>query len=374
MTAPDDRVLRSARRGLGELTLNRPEALNALSIDMIDALAAALFAWRDDPEVRAVVLRGAGERGLCAGGDVRALAEHIRAGEPEQVRAFFRREYALNAAIAAHPAPIIALADGVTMGGGVGLAGHAAVRIVTERSVVAMPETRIGLTPDVGGSWLCAHAPGRLGEYLALTGATMDAADAIFAGFADVFVPSARLDELRLALGDAADAADVAVRGDASAAAPNPGRPLDRAAVLEAVMPFAADPGPASLAAAREWIDPAFAADTVGEIALRLRADGRAEASACADALATLSPTSLAVTLAAVRRARELPNLRAALEQEYGLVLWFADTQPDLVEGIRAQLIDKDRAPRWMPPTLAALSPAVADAALSYRPTPALWS
>lgn len=359
MTAPDDRVLRRVRHGLAELTLNRPEALNALSLEMIDALASALDTWRDDPAVRVVLLHGAGERGLCAGGDVRALAAHIRAGERGQVRRFFAREYALNAAIAEHPVPIVALADGVTMGGGVGLAGHAAVRIVTERSAIAMPETRIGLTPDVGGSWLCAHAPGRLGEYLALTGATMDAADAIYAGFADVFVPSARLDELQHAL---------------RATAARAGRPLERAAVLAAIEPFTEDPGPAALASARAWIDPAFAAPTVGAIARALRADGRAAASTCADALEACSPTSLVITLEAVCRVRDAPNLRAALAQEYGLVLWFADTQPDLLEGIRAQLIDKDRAPRWVPHSLAALPPALADDAFSYRPTPELWS
>lgn len=361
MTAPADRVLRRACRGLGQLTLNRPEALNALSLDMIDDLSAALAGWRDDPEVAVVLLSGAGGRGLCAGGDVRGIHDHIKAGEAAEVRAFFRREYALNAMIHEYTTPFVALADGITMGGGIGLAGHAAVRIVTERSVLAMPETRIGLTPDVGGSWLAAHAPGRLGEYIALTGATMDAADAIIAGFADVFVPSDRLPDLETALAAGAERAVAAATK------------LDRAAVAAIVAEFTAEPGTASFDAKRAWIDDAFAADTVVQVIERLRARPEVEASTCADTLAELSPTSLAVSLAAVRRARELPNLRAALEQEYGLVLWFATSQPDLVEGIRAQLVDKDRAPKWQPATLDALPVGVAATALAYRPSIALW-
>ena len=159
MTAPTDRVLSRAGRGLAELTLNRPEALNALSLDMIDGLAAALDGWRDDTDVAIVLLTGAGGRGLCAGGDVRGLSAQIRAGEADEVAAFFRREYALNAMIHEYTTPIVVFADGITMGGGIGLAGHAAVRVVTERSALAMPETRIGFTPDVGGTWLLARAP-----------------------------------------------------------------------------------------------------------------------------------------------------------------------------------------------------------------------
>lgn len=362
MTALTDRVRFGVQRGLGVLTLHRPEALNALSLDMIDGLAAALAQWQGDPEVAIVLLTGAGGRGLCAGGDVRALSAQIQAGDTDAVTAFFTREYALNAKIHEYGTPIVALADGITMGGGIGLAGHAAVRVVTERSALAMPETRIGLTPDVGGSWLAAHAPGRLGEYIALTGATMDAADSIVAGFADLFVPSARLDDLRLALESAA----------ARAVAEE--RRLDRAAVMALVETFSEQPAPAPFDTDRAWIDDAFAADTVLQIIARLRARPEAAASTCAALLETLSPTSLAVSLAAVRRARELPDLRAALSQEYGLVLWFAETQPDLIEGIRAQLIDKDHSPRWAPATLAELPEGLADTALSYQPTPTLWS
>ena len=359
---PEPRVLVRAAGGLGRLTLNRPRALNALDIGMIGDLAAALDAWEHDTDVELVLLDGAGDRGFCAGGDVRGLYEQIRAGDPEATGEFFRVEYALNARIAEYPKPIVVFADGITMGGGIGLAGHAAIRIVTERSKLAMPETRIGFTPDVGGTWLLAHAPGRLGEYLALTGAPIDASDAIYAGLADHFVPSGNLDGLRDALETRAD----------------PSSPT------ELVLLFDETPEPSGLAAKRNWIDEAFSADTVAEIVGRLRefaAGGgpalserkRAETSATADLIGELSPTGLAVTLGAVRRARELPDLRAALAQEYGLVLWFATTQPDLVEGIRAQLVDKDRSPRWQPATLGELAPDAAASALAYQPSTPLW-
>ncbi|MBN9168333.1 MAG: enoyl-CoA hydratase/isomerase family protein, partial [Microbacterium sp.] len=187
---PEPTVLARARGGLGHLTLNRPRAINALDLDMVAQLSAALDAWQDDPDVGIVLLDGAGDRGLCAGGDVRSLYDQIVGGTPEQPSVFFRAEYTLNARIAEYPHPIVVIADGITMGGGIGLAGHAAVRVVTERSKLAMPETRIGFTPDVGGTWLLAHAPGRIGEYLGVTGATMDAADALCAGFADHLVPA----------------------------------------------------------------------------------------------------------------------------------------------------------------------------------------
>lgn len=355
MTAPPTKAPRvrvRAAGSLGLLTLDRPEALNALDLGMIRDLTAALVMWRDDTEVQVVLLAGAGERGLCAGGDVRSLYDGIVAGTPADAEGFFREEYALNVMIAEYPKPIVVIADGITMGGGIGLAGHASVRIVTERSKLAMPETRIGFTPDVGGSWLLARAPGRLGEYLGLTGASMSASDALYAGFADAYVPSDRLFSLAEALENRAD----------------PGSPA------ELVLLFDETPDPGSLQAAQPWIDDAFSADTVAEILLRLRASGVDAAAATADLLEQLSPTGLAVTLDAVRSARTLPSLRAALQQEYGLVLWFATTQPDLVEGIRAQLVDKDRSPRWSPATLAGLDPDVGRVALAHRPAAALWS
>lgn len=360
-TPPEPTVLVRAANGAGHLTLNRPRAINALDLGMIERIADALDAWEHDPAVQLVVVDGAGERGLCAGGDVRELREWVLAGRSDDTAAYFGAEYRLNARIAEYPKPVVALADGVTMGGGVGLAGHAAVRVVTERSRLAMPEVRIGFTPDVGGSWLLARAPGRTGEYLALTAGTMDAADAIFAGFADALVPAERLGALRDALLDVL--LDGAAAGAAAGSAP-----------ADVVRSFAVPPGPSALEAARPWIDDAFAAADVAGILARLRARPEAEASATADALGQLSPTALTVTLAAVRSARGLPDLRAALAQEYGLVLWFSQTQPDLVEGIRAQLVDKDRDPHWRPATLREVPAGLGAQALAWAPPRPLWA
>lgn len=352
MTETPTAHVRARRDGrVGHLTLTRPRAINALDGDMIRALTVAFDEWESHADVDLVLLDGEGERGFCAGGDVRGLYTQIRSGDVEAAGEFFRTEYALNARIAEFPKPVVAIADGVTMGGGIGLAGHAAVRIVTERSQLAMPETRIGFSPDVGGSWLLSRAPGRIGEYLALTGGTMDAADAIFAGFADHLVPSDRLDDLRDALVTRAD----------------PQTPA------EIVLLFDETPEPSRLAADRSWIDEVFAAATVEEILAGLSARSEPRAQETRELLSTLPPTALTVTLAAVRSARALPNLRAALTQEYGLMMWFARTQPDLIEGIRARLVDKDQSPRWQPSSFADLPAHLAAQALVAVPTVPLW-
>ena len=245
-----DQISASVADGLGHVTLDRPQALNALSYEMIRELTDVFELWRDDSEVGVVVLDGAGERGFSAGGDIRELYEYATNGNAGEAREFFRAEYRLDAMIARYPKPVVAIMDGITMGGGIGLAGHAAIRVVTERSRVAMPETRIGFTPDVGGSWLLARAPGELGVHLALNSRTMDAADALHAGFADSFVPSERLPHLLQALAERAD----------------PGSPA------EIVMLFDETPGPSALALARDWVDACYSAPTVAEIITRLRA------------------------------------------------------------------------------------------------------
>lgn len=345
------RVLVRTEGALGRLTLNRPEAINALDLGMIQLLTEALEAWRDDTDVQIVLIDGEGERGMCAGGDVRGLHAQIVAGRADETAEFFRAEYALNAMIAEYSKPVVSLADGITMGGGIGLSGHAAIRIVTERSKLAMPETRIGFTPDVGGTWLLGRAPGRFGEYFGLTGATMNGADAVLLGFADHFVPSDRLDALREAL---------AYRADPTGPA-------------EIVLLFDETPDPSELPAAREWIDEAFSADTVAEIVARLHERGTADATAAAELLESLAPTGLAVTLDAVREARAMPNLRAALEGEYRRVMWFVTRHPDLVEGIRAQLVDKDRNPKWEPASIADLGPDAGADARDFVPDRALF-
>ena len=341
------------RNGVGWIELNRPEAINALDLGMIRGVRDALERWRDEADVSIVLLTGAGDRGFSAGGDIRALHAQIVGEGPEATDPFFREEYLLDATVAEYPKPIVAIADGATMGGGIGLAGNALVRVVTERSRLAMPETRIGFAPDAGGSWLLARAPGRLGEYLALTSDTMNAADAIHCGFADHLVPSAHIESLRDAL---------AMRAD-------PATPT------ELVMLFDETPQAGPIERAQPWIDDVFAADTVPEIVARLRqlADSGVAAGqeitpdGALAALEERSPTALVVTLAAIRSARALPTQRHALEQEYGLMSWFLSTQPDPAEGIRARVVDKDRAPRWSPASVSDVPDDTVGVAFAHR-------
>jgi enoyl-CoA hydratase len=320
----DAEVLLWVRDGLGLIMLNRPKAINALTHGMVRAIASALARWAGDDEIRAVVLTGAGERGLCAGGDIVAVYHSARDGTGDAAD-FWRAEYLLNAAIAAFPKPYVAVMDGIVMGGGVGLAAHGNIRVVTERSRVGMPEVGIGFVPDVGGTRLLARAPGELGAHLALTTARMSGADAIVAGFADHFVPAAELPRLLDAL-----------RGEP---------------VAEAVARFAHPAAASELAAQRSWIDECYQGESVADIVVRLRAaDEPAAAKAAEDILAN-SPIAVSVALAAVRRAARLDSLAATLNQEYRVSL-AALRSRDLVEGIRAQVIDKDRDPRWSPATL----------------------
>ncbi|MEV6330516.1 enoyl-CoA hydratase/isomerase family protein [Streptomyces sp. NPDC051909] len=322
---PEPEVLVHTQGRAGLLTLNRPRAINALTHGMVRRIDEALTAWAGDPAVGTVVLRGAGERGLCAGGDIRAIHADAVAGGSASV-AFWRDEYRLNARIARYPKPYVALMDGIVMGGGVGVSGHASVRVVTERSRVAMPETGIGFVPDVGGTWLLGRAPGELGTHLALTGTPVGAADAILVGLADHHVPAAELPALTAAL----------THEDAATA----------------VARFARPAPAGELAGRRAWIDACYAADTVEEIVQRLTDSGVPEAKETATLLLTRSPTALKATLAAVRRSRTLDSLEAALTMEFRLSC-AALRSPDLTEGIRAQVVDKDRDPHWTPATLA---------------------
>ncbi|MCP2032859.1 enoyl-CoA hydratase [Okibacterium sp. HSC-33S16] len=335
----------SVADGVGRITLNRPRVLNALTHEMILGVRDALETWRTDSEVALVVIEGAGDRGLCAGGDIRGLREHALSGRNDLSRSFWREEYELCATIDEYSKPYVALMTGITMGGGVGVSAHGSIRIVTETSRVAMPETRIGFSPDVGGTWLLAHAPGELGTYLGLTGASMSGADAIACGFADYYVPADRLPHLIQALGERAD----------------PGSPG------EVVLLFDETPPPSELLQHREWIDRCFSADSVREILERLRAEPADAAARAVAELEALSPVALTVALAAIRRARELGSLRDTLAQEYRTSAWLAE-QPDLAEGIRAQVVDKDRTPVWAVSTLDAVPDTLAESALSHQP------
>ncbi|GAB2697375.1 enoyl-CoA hydratase/isomerase family protein [Kitasatospora kifunensis] len=322
----EQEVLLRREGRLGHIVLNRPKALNALTHHMVRRIAEALDAWELDDQVTAVLITGAGERGLCAGGDIRAIRQAAVSGEPLVAEEFWRDEYHLNARIARYPKPYVAIMDGIVMGGGVGVSAHGSVRIVTERTKVAMPETGIGFVPDVGGIFLLARAPGELGTQLALTAGTVGAGDALLCGLADHFVPAERLPQL------IADLAELPVP--------------------DALARHTATAPPSALAEQRDWIDACYAADTVEEILARLAADGRQAPKEAAEQIAAKSPTALKAALAALRRARSLATLEEVLDQEFRTSC-AALAGPDLAEGIRAQVIDKDRNPRWDPPTLA---------------------
>lgn len=334
MTTASDEILTRVDNGVGFLTLNRPKALNSLNQPMVEAMTAVLRDWEADDGVRAVVLDGAGERGLCAGGDVVAIYHSARA-DGAAARRFWYDEYLLNAHIGRFGKPYVSLMDGIVMGGGVGVGAHANTRVVTDTSKIGMPEVGIGFIPDVGGTYLLSRCPGALGLHAALTGAPFSGADAIALGFADHYVPHDDLAAFTATL--VADGVDVA---------------LERHAVAPPASP---------LAAQQDWIDHCYAHDTVAEIVAALSNHPAAEAQEAARLIATRSPIALSVTLAAVRRAAELTGLEETLIQEYR-VSCASLRSHDLVEGIRAQLVDKDRNPRWSPAELAEVTAADVDA------------
>jgi len=324
-----EHVLVDVADGLGILTLNRPRQINALTRPMVATLTRHLHAWRDDPEVGIVVLRGAGDRGFCAGGDILAFHTAITTGKQHEFLSFLAEEFQLDGLIAAYPKPVVALMDGLCMGGGVGLAGHASVRITTPRSAIGMPETHIGYSPDVGGTHLLGLAPGRLGEHLALTASTMGAGDAIHAGFADFCSAGDGFEDVLAALPDLI------------------GLPAAEVAVALEILHGVPAPAP-RLAAEAAWIDQAYAGDDVPAILDRLEASPYPPAAEAAAAIRGNSPLATQTALQAVRAARADAHLPSALARELRVAA-FLMQHPDLPEGIRAQIIDKDRTPRWSP-------------------------
>ena len=328
MAADTDEILAHVDRGVGVLTLNRPKAINSLTHSMVTALHETLIDWEHDDDVRAVVLSGAGERGLCAGGDIVAIYHSARADGIE-ARRFWRDEYLLNSYIGRYPKPYVALMDGIVMGGGVGVGAHGSIRVVTDRSKIAMPEVGIGFVPDVGGTYLLSRAPGLLGVHAGLTGAPFSGSDAIAIGFADHYVPHQAL----------ADFTETIAEHDIDAA-------LDR---------YAVTPPISDLVAQRVWIDECYAADTVADIVAGLRAYDAGPAKDAANLIDSRSPLSLSVTLEAVRRAAKLDNLEDVLRQEYRVSSSTLRTH-DLVEGIRAAVVDKDRKPKWSPASVGAVN------------------
>ena len=328
MSGTGPEVLFSRTGGLGLITLNRPRALNALTVGMLRALGDQLQVWAKDDSIGVVLIQGAGERAFCAGGDIRSLYDD-RAAADGLRREMYRAEYPVNLAIFRYPKPYVAFMDGVTMGGGVGVSVHGSQRVVTERTLFAMPEASIGFFPDVGGSYFLPRCPGQIGMYLALTGTRLKAADCLYAGVGTHYLPAAEQPALVDALADAdADAGRV---GD----------------VLDAlVKPLETPP----LAAHRQAIDRCFSADSVEDILPRLELEGTDWSRRTADAMRRNSPTSLKVSFRQLRLGLGM-DFEAAMIMEYRLSQGFMAGH-DFFEGIRAVIVDKDQAPRWRPARL----------------------
>jgi enoyl-CoA hydratase len=320
----------------GIIRLNRPKAINAVTLEMFRDIDRALDRFEVDPAVGLILLEGAGERGLCAGGDIRALYESSKVNG-DLGKILWREEYILNARIARFAKPYVAFMDGIVMGGGVGLSAHSRHRVVTERTRLAMPEVGLGFFPDVGGTWLLSHAPGELGTYFGLTGQTMNGPDAVHAGFADAVVPSSRLAALRDEL--------IKVRT---------GTPSSE---IEArIAGFASGERSGPVAALRSRIDKWFAFDRMEDIVGALTQDDSELAQSTLKILGEKSPRGMVVTLKLLRLARGASSLEECLVREYRAALEVFRSD-DFREGVRAAVIDKDRNPKWSPPKIEGVTP-----------------
>ncbi|MBC7802064.1 MAG: enoyl-CoA hydratase/isomerase family protein [Gemmatimonadaceae bacterium] len=324
-TATEPTVIASRRGRVGHILLNRPRALNAIDLPMVAAVHAALDDWRDDPHVHAVVIEGAGGRAFCAGGDIRWVRDRSLAGDHASVEAFFVAEYALNLAIAHYPKPYIALIDGVCMGGGIGLSVHGTMRVVTDAAMLAMPETGIGLFPDIGASFFLPRLRAEYGMYLALTGARVHGADAVHLGLATHYVSRDRL----ATLADGIAEHGIAALAD-TAEVPPPGTMLQLADTVRC-----------------------FGGASVDRILADLEAAGAHETLAV---LRAMSPSSVLWSFELLRRGadRTLEQCQAA---ELALTR-HTTRHPDFIEGVRAMVVDKDRTPRWTPARIEDVDPA----------------
>lgn len=348
MNTAVNEVVTEIRGQVGFITLNRPGALNALNLPMIRVLTHCLLAWRDDANVKAVAIRGSNKAGpfgaFCAGGDIRLFHQALLSGNPV-AEDFFTEEYTLNHLIHSYPKPYLAFMDGVVMGGGMGISQGASHRLVTLRSKLAMPETLIGLFPDVGGGYFLSRCPGHTGEWLALTGSPLDAAGALALGLADHCLDVAQLPQAWAALGQL----DLA----------------DPAALAQWIATFSIAVS-AYVTGARGQIDQYFSLNSVADMVQALEADGSAWAQQTAALLRQRSPLLLHVTLAQIRRARNL-TLAEDLRMERDLIrhcffpqhLGRSGAQSETAEGVRALAIDKDNAPRWQPARIEEVTPAM---------------
>ncbi|MGK2739578.1 enoyl-CoA hydratase/isomerase family protein [Tepidicaulis sp. LMO-SS28] len=323
----DAEVLFERQGVAGIITLNRPKALNSLTLNMVRLIHPQLEAWAGDEAVKLVIIRGAGEKAFCAGGDIRALHDWGKAGDKTQID-FYREEYRLNRLIKTFPKPYVALMDGINMGGGVGLSVHGSHRVATERTLFAMPETGIGLFPDVGGTFFLPRCPGEVGMYLALTGTRIKAADCLYAGIADAYVPSEKLDVLTALAGGEDPASAIAAHRE--------------------------EAGEPSLAEHRAAIDTHFSKSGVTAILTSLDEDRSGWAAETAKAIRAKSPLSTKVAYAQVREGAGL-DFDACMKLEFRLTNRFMAGH-DFYEGVRAVVIDKDQAPKWEPATLKAVT------------------
>ncbi len=322
--------------GAGVIRLNRPKAINAVTLEMFRDIETALDRFEADPAVGVIVLEGAGERGLCAGGDIRTLWESSKVNG-DLGKILWREEYILNARIKKFPKPYVAFMDGIVMGGGVGLSAHASHRVVTDRTKLAMPEVGLGFFPDVGGTWLLSRSPGEIGTYFGLTGQTMNGPDAIHAKFADAVVPAAKWPELREAL--------TKVRSDVTATE-----------VSKLINGFATGDAAGPVAAKQAMIDTLFGFDRMEDIFAALERDGSNFSLATLKTLNEKSPRGMVVTLKLLRLARTSHSLEECLVREYRAALEVFASD-DFREGVRAAVIDKDRNPRWSPPRIEDVTP-----------------
>jgi len=349
-------ILTAAASGLARITLNRPAALHALNTGMCRDMIAALQSWRDDESVRVIMIDHAeGTRGFCAGGDIRMLAES-GAGDGKEAREFFYTEYQLNHLLFTYNKPVIALIDGVTMGGGVGISMPARFRIATENTTYSMPETGIGLFPDVGGGWYLPRKPGAIGMWLALTGARLKAADCLIAGIATHYMPTEILTAARAQIAGVAQTHDPAraLESGLGALAESAGRPKELT--------------PENI----DRIDRIFARDSVEAIFAALEADGSDWAKAQRATLASKSPQTLKVAFRQLREGARMPSFADEMAQEYRIGARVVQRH-DFIEGVRALIVDKDNNPRWNPATLGGVTDAMLDEIFAPLPADQAW-
>ncbi|MDG1707300.1 MAG: enoyl-CoA hydratase/isomerase family protein [Emcibacteraceae bacterium] len=329
-----DEILFKNTAGIGFITLNRPDVLNALSTEMCQMLHDQLLEWQADGDIQAVVINGAGGKAFCAGGDVRTIVEQGHQ-DTQMAKDFFSTEYKMNAALHHFNKPYIALMDGITMGGGVGVAIHGSHRIVSEKTLFAMPESAIGLIPDVGGSYFLPRLPGAIGKYLGLTGARLKGADVLYSGIGTAYIASEKLEEFVSMLMEEDISSDVDVDN--------------------IIARFADDPGEAPLDEFRDLIDAAFSESTTEGIIDHLGDIDHDWAKQTLAVLNKMSPISLKVITEQLNRGANL-NLDDCMTMEYRIVMAIASYDSDFFEGVRAVLIDKDHSPNWLPATMAEVS------------------